>query len=163
LLYGLYRSLGADVSEPSVSAAPSVEVPTALPTPALEVVRALDAPSAAAPTAATPQEPAPGASSPTAGATSEPAAPAEDSTKPSPTPDATNVRSPRQAASRAGSAATRSREPAAPAEAPARTEPKPFIFHFDGDNPYDGAKASPPAPRRARDRPTSDGTVKTGR
>jgi hypothetical protein len=175
LLYGLYRSIDADVSEPSAPGAPSAElpsseVPNTLPPPAieLEVVRALEAP------AATPA-PAPGASPPAESATSEVTPPAQDLGGPSPTPDSANESSaPRRAPSRAGNAAARTRDPAAaprdratparePAEAPARPEPKPFIFHFDGDNPYDGSRQSPPAPRSDAERASGDRTVKSGR
>jgi serine/threonine protein kinase len=155
VLYGLYRSLGADASERASPGTPMAEASRALPPPApkleLEIVRALESPPAAAPTAA-PPAPGSGGSPSTAGAASEAVAPPPSEVTGRPNPDSASEGSPRRRAlSRAGNPAGRARDPAAPerepGEAPARAEPKPFIFHYDGDNPYDGSPASPPAGR----------------
>jgi hypothetical protein len=154
LAYGLYRlqprlqavpvsaAVGPaeDRSEPpSPRPAPTPTAPLTAPPPPEPVARESSAAAPASESSA--------ASAPAAGSAASPPASRAETQK-----------------ARAKAAPRPPRERSSPAEPEvtggARAEPKPFVFHFDGDNPYDGqrpaagATATPPkkdgAPRSAR-------------
>jgi hypothetical protein len=144
LAYGLYRWQPRLQPVPVSAGVGLVEDRPAAPSPA-----AAPAPTAALAAASPPPE-ASVAHGPSTAAESPAAAP------PAPRAETPKTRA------KAGPRPARERSsPSEPEVTGSRAEPRPFVFHFDGDNPYD--RQRPPAPGATATPPHGDDTPRSAR